>query len=85
MVLNVDNDPISDSADIPTDVHRVTSCNPYISLQWMLEGKTVGELAMLFAGELADAGAGAARFTRSVAADHGRRPDRLCRQVIRGT
>ena len=29
-----------------TDAHRVMSYNPFVSLQWMLDGKTVGGLAM---------------------------------------
>ena len=29
-----------------TDAHRVMSYNPFVSLQWMLDGKTVGGIAM---------------------------------------
>jgi predicted amidohydrolase YtcJ len=29
-----------------TDAHRVMSYNPFMSLQWMLDGKTVGGIAM---------------------------------------
>src|SRR5215218_2860541 len=29
-----------------TDAHRVMSYNPFVSLQWMLDGKTAGGVAM---------------------------------------
>ena len=42
-----------------TDAHRVMSYNPFVSLQWMLDGKTVGGTAMRAPEEIADARAGA--------------------------
>ena len=42
-----------------TDAHRVMSYNPFVSLQWMLDGRTVTGVAMR-AGGTADARAGAA-------------------------
>ena len=38
-----------------TDAHRVMSYLPFVSLQWMLDGKTVGGVAMRGAGRAADA------------------------------
>jgi predicted amidohydrolase YtcJ len=35
-----------------TDAHRVMSYNPFVSLQWMVDGKTVGGLAMRAPEEL---------------------------------
>ena len=35
-----------------TDAHRVMSYNPFVSLQWMLDGKTVGGIAMRAPEEL---------------------------------
>jgi len=35
-----------------TDAHRVMSYNPFVSLQWMVDGKTAGGLAMRAPEEL---------------------------------
>ena len=43
-----------------TDAHRVMWPNPFVSLQWMLDGKTIGGIAMRGAG--GDAVADARRF-----------------------
>jgi predicted amidohydrolase YtcJ len=44
-----------------TDAHRVASYNPFTSLQWFLDGKTVGGVAMRSAEETPDR-EGALRF-----------------------
>jgi hypothetical protein len=43
-----------------TDAHRVMSYNPFVSLQWMVDGRTVGGHAHARRGAIADAGGGAA-------------------------
>ena len=50
-----------------TDAHRVMSYNPFVSLQWMLDGKTVGGIAMRGAGGTADADRGAPPLHRKAA------------------
>ena len=48
-----------------TDAHRVMSYNPFVSLQWMLDGKTVGGTATRDVGRAADArGSVAALYAR---------------------
>ena len=42
-----------------TDAHRVMSYNPFVSLRWMLDGKTAGGIAMRGAGAVAEPDRGA--------------------------
>ena len=56
-----------------TDAHRVMSYNPFVSLQWMLDGKTVGGMATRDADEHADARGGAAALYARQRVVHARR------------
>ena len=64
-----------------TDAHRVMSYNPFVSLQWMLDGKTVGGTATRDVDETADARGGAAALHARQRVVHARRGQARLRQA----